>query len=255
MANWVSTFDKIFSSNSASQKSVRKTYFHYKSFNIAYKFIDGEYITASALANFVGEKDDIKEYEHFFEVTKIPYAESFINTQKDGLFIFCLTEDNTTERFWKDYASDHKGLCLEFEFKDKMDQGHLYDLRKVFYDDGKQYDFYKNMQEEIFKGFNKYLLTNGLAKFGALYKRQNFYDWERETRLLLNWNIYKNELSEIPFFLESHFGKKFLKIPFDNNLFSLKLISITIGKNLSKTEKKKIQLFASNKGIRTICEK
>jgi hypothetical protein len=246
------TFDKIFSSNAPNQKAVKKQYFHYKSFDIAYKFVDEESITASALSNFSGVNDDIKEYEHFFEVTQIPYKKNFIDTQKDGLFIFCLTDDSTTEKFWIDYVGDHKGLCLEFELIDKMNQGYLYDLRKVFYDNGNQFDFYKNMQDEIFKNFNKHLPTPGLAKFGALYKRETNYHWESETRLLLNWGFYQAELSKVPFFLETYKSKKFLKMPFDNNLFTLKVRSITVGKNLDKAEKEKIQLLADKKGIKTI---
>lgn len=249
------TFDKIFSFKAESQKDFDRSYFHYKSFDIAYKFIEGEYITASALQNFSGLTDDIKEYEHFFEVTKIPYNKSFIDKQKDSFHIFCLTEDNKTERFWKDYVQDHKGLCLEFNFKNKQHLWHTFELRKVCYDEGSDFTFYSSMQDEIFSTFGRYLNTPGLSKFGALYKRKAKFDWEKETRLLFNLELYQSEYLKCSFSSFPIGSRKFLKIPFDNDLFSLELNSITIGKNLDPMQKEKIQKLADKKGIKTHYDK
>ena len=76
------TFDKIFNLKAENQKQIDRRYFHYKSFDIAYKFVEENYVTASALSNFNSSTDDVKEYEHFFEVIKIPYEKNFIDEAK-----------------------------------------------------------------------------------------------------------------------------------------------------------------------------
>ncbi len=88
------TFNQIFCLKSLEQKKAKRSYFHYKSFDLAYKFIEEGYFTASALSNFIHSKGDVKEYEHFFEVTKIPYKKAFIDSQRNNFFIFCFTESN-----------------------------------------------------------------------------------------------------------------------------------------------------------------
>ena len=248
-------FGRIFNLKSPDQRNNDRTYFHYKSFNIAYKFIDENFIRASALSNFAGMTDDIIEYEHFFNVTKIPCDKSFIDNQKNGFYIFCLTENNKTERFWKDYVCDHKGLCLEFEFIDKKQYRNLFELSSICYDNGNDFKFYSDMQDEIFSVFNKYLLTKGLAKFGALYKRKTLFDWEAETRLLFDFGFYQSDLNKMNFNNYTDDSKKYLKIPLDNDLFTLKIKSITIGKNLSMTQKQCIKDLANKKGILCIEEK
>lgn len=249
------TFDKIFNLKAPNQKTIIQSFFHYKSFDIAYKFVEEDYVTASALSNFVGVTDDIQEYEHFFEVTNLDYKKSFIEEQKDNLYIFCLTEDNKTERFWNEYVNDHKGLCLEFEFIDKRHLWHMFELRKICYDNGSDFIFYASMQNEIFNVFNKYLNTPGLSKFGALYKRKTKFDWEKETRLLFNWGLYNADLIKNSFGTQTFGLKKFLKIPFDNNLFTINLKSITIGKNLDPIQQSKIKELADKKAITTYDER
>lgn len=244
-----SVFDKIFNLNAASQKGVKKSFFHYKSFDIAYKFVDEEFISASALSNFTDSNDDLKEYEHFFATTKIPYDSSYIESQKNGVFVFCLTEDSVTERFWKEYVSDHKGLCLEFDFQSHEHLKEAFELRKICYDDGSDFKFYSDMQDEIYSIFDRYLLAPGLAKFGALYKRKILYSWERETRLLVNWNFYQGDLINNSFSIFKVGTKSYLKIPLINNLFTLTIKSIKIGKHLSNLQKEKIKILADSKGI------
>ena len=139
--------------------------------------------------------------------------------QKDNLYIFFLTEDNKTERFWNEYVNNHKGLCLEFEFSDKRYLWHLFELRKICYDDGDSFHFYSSMQDEIFSRLGKYLLTPGLAKFGALYKRKTKFNWELETSVF-DWQLYQLDLKNNSFITQTFGSKKFLKIPFDNNLFT-----------------------------------
>jgi hypothetical protein len=218
------TFSQIFSIKSPEQKKIQRPYFHYKSFDLAYKFIDEGYFTASALSNFIHstgdiKKSDIKEYEHFFEVTKIAYSQTFIDSQRDNLFIFCLTEGNQIERFWVDYVSDHKGICFEFEFIEKPNlQPYIFELRQICYDDGSDFKFYSEMQDEIYSNFNRYLVTPGIAKFGALYKRKNLFEWEKEARLLFDWGIYKAKLTENSIAEFTYASKRYLKIPFESHL-------------------------------------
>jgi len=247
-------FDQIFNDKAPNQKKSKQSFFHFKRFNYAYDFLDKEFITASALSNFSGLTDDIKEYEHFFEVTKIPYEQSYIDTQKDNLFITCFTVDNNTDKFWQEYADNHKGLCLEIEFQNVTSDPGLnskYEFRDVCYDDCTTFSFYSKMQNEIHNSFQKYLLTQGIAKFGALYKRKTNYEWEKETRLLINWGLYSKDLSN-SFMLINVNNKKILKIPFKNKLFNIQIKQITVGKNLSSSEKSKIKKFAAKKNYNLV---
>lgn len=243
------TFNQIFSLKSREQKKAKRSYFHYKSFDLAYKFVEEGYFTASALSNFIHSTGDVKEYEHFFEVTKIPYDQAFIDSQRNNFFIFCLTESNQIEKFWVDYVSDHKGVCFEFEFVDKQNLPYTFELRQICYDDGNDFRFYSEMQDEIYLNFNKYLLTPGIAKFGALYKRKNIFEWEKETRLLFNWGLFQQDLINNSISEFTYDSKRYLKIPFDNNLFTLKIKNITIGKNLSFSQTTMIKELANKKGI------
>lgn len=229
---------QVFGSLVKCQKQVRKTHFHYKGFEIAYDFLEGDFITASALSNFKRSTDDLKEYEHFFSITKIPASDDYIQKLKDDFFIFCLTEDNNTPRFWQEYTKN-EGLCLEIEFEIKPDSDDFFDLRKVHYDDGGTFTFYPQMQNKIFNKFGAYLLTDGLSKFAAFYKRKTEYEWERETRLFLNWK-YQSALKSKRLSLIEKDGRRFLKIPFDNDLFSIKILSVKLGNELLRNEPDKV---------------
>ena len=251
--NNLDIFFKVFNIKVPSLKNSTKSFFHYKRFDRAYEFVEKDFIRLSALSNFrnVNNGDDIKEYEHFFDVAKIGTNQSFVDQQKDNYFIFCLTEDNCTERFWKEYADDKKGLCLELEIIDK--QSPMFDLNKICYDDGLEFQFFADMQNEIHSTFGKYLLTQGLSKFAAFYKRKTKEDgsegfaWERETRLLVNWGMYANQLKDFSF--ENYNGYKSLQIPFDNSLFSINLKSVTLGENLTPDQKQKIENLLKQKNI------
>jgi len=243
--NVTDIFFEIFNTKASIQKCVPQSLFHYKKYDFAYQFVEGDYVTASALSNFTDEtkKEDVKEYEHFFEVANIGTDKSYIDNQKDNYYIFCLTNDNCTERFWKEYADDSKGLCLELEIIYKK-SNFLYDLNRICYDNGIEFQFFADMQNEIHTTLGKYLLVNGLAKFGALYKRTKF-DWERETRLLLHENNVNNmfEVSE-------NNNKKYMTIPFENQLFSVNLKSVTLGKNLTNYQRIEIEDLLKKKNIK-----
>jgi hypothetical protein len=256
----VRSFDKIFNIKAPDQKRVNKSFFHYKSFERAFEFVENGYICISALSNYsnINNGDDIKEYEHFFDVVKIGTDKSFIDQQKGDLFVFCLTENNQSDFLWENYADKNKGLCLELFFEPKCPSKNLlfnmYDLRKVCYDDGKEFQFFADMQKEIIHNtFGQYLVMPGLAKFGALYKRKvdnnrKYYE-EQETRLLINWKSYKEKLDKY-FTIEKDNEKVFLKIPFENELFTIKIKSIIIGKNVDNLQKQKIKDLADKKNIK-----
>jgi len=237
-------FFEIFNAKASIQKCIPQSLFHYKKYDRAYEFVKNDYITSSALSNFTDKmKDDITEYEHFFDVVNIGTDNSFIDSQKDNIFIFCLTDDNFTERFWKEYADDSKGLCLELEITYKPCDI-WYDLNRICYDNGTEFQFFTEMQNEIYETFGKHLLIDGIAKFGALYKRKSF-DWERETRLLFQ----KNHVNNMFTVTESN-NKKYMTIPFDNQLFSINLKSVTLGKNLTVSQKTEIENLLIKKNIK-----
>jgi hypothetical protein len=196
------------------------------------------------------KKDDIEEYRHFFKITELEPAEEYIDSQKDGYFIFCLTEHNDNEMCCINYTNNHKGLCLELVFTDKQNQNILYDMRNICYDDnGSYFQFYVDMQKEIKQQFNTKLVTNGLAKFAALYKRKENYSLEKETRLLINWQLFKKEKYKTSFEEFVCKSDKYLKIPFDNELFTIEIRSISVGRHLQAYQKDKIYELAIKKGI------
>ena len=251
----IDVFSNIFNSKAPSLKHERKSLFHYKKFDVAYKFIEENSITASALSNFKNIKkgDDLKEYEHFFDVAKIGTEKSFIDEQRDSIFVFCLTNNNCTERFWKEYADNEKGLCLELEIIDNQNTKLGFDLKKICYDDGHEFQFFSDMQNELHSTFGRYLLASRLSNFAVFYKRKTREDgsegfaWENETRLLLNCKTFEGLSKEFEIINKN--GCKYMKIPFDNPLFSIKIKSVTIGKNLSPAQKQKIEKLLKQKNI------
>jgi hypothetical protein len=242
----VNVFDKIFNLIAPKAKIENISYFHYKKFKYAFDFINKAYIMLPALSNFVDpQSEDVKEYKHFFdEVVNIGTTQSFIDKQKDNFFIFCLTEDNKTEEFWNKYADKHKGLCLEMEIEHKQLDYCLYNFNKIRYSNGNEFQFFSNMQNELHKNFGKYLCLQGLARFGALYKRP-CWAWERETRLLIHKDNVIFEITKTD-------NKKYMTIPFENDLFSIKIKSVTLGKNLNYCQKRKIKKILKQKGIEII---
>jgi hypothetical protein len=220
-------------------KANEPSYFHYKKFESAYDFIDKKYIRLSALSNFVAPFGDEKEYEHFFEVVNMGFSKSFIDEQKNELCIFCLTNDYTNECFWKKYTEDYNGLCIEmdFKFEGKEELIDKFEFRKVSYDDGSDFRFYAELKDRIYAKYKKLPLPNGIAKFAAFYKREQ-YKWENETRLLIDKRNWGKKTSE-----------NFLEVPFENELFTIKIKSITVGKHLTPCKKEKIMELASQRGI------
>jgi hypothetical protein len=243
--NGMEVFFDVFNGKAPAQKLIPQSLFHYKRFDLAGKFIENDYVTASALSNFTDEtkKEDVKEYEHFFKTVNIGTDQSSIDKQKDDLFIFCLTDNNCTERFWDEYANKGKGLCLELEITYKP--GNIwYDLNRICYDndDENKFQFFADMQKKIHETFDKYLSINGLAKFGALYKRNRFA-WEQETRLLIHKDNGIFKITETD-------NKKYMIIPFNNQLFSIKIKSVTLGNNLSNNQRKEIENLLKEKNIK-----
>jgi hypothetical protein len=247
-------FYKIFTIKAPIQKSVKKSFFHYKSFDFVKEWISGEYITLSALSNFadINNGDDIKEYKHFFDITmKCCMKKDMIESRKEELYVLCLTENNTDEWFWKKYDKNNDGVCLEIEIIDKMsEQSELYSLNKICYDNGNDFQFLSDIQCEIYSECEKKLIPPGHTKFAALYKRKDQFELEKETRLLIDWSTeYVNRLESFcnPYISN---GKKYLKIPFNNPLFNIKLKSITFGKNISPSKIREMEELLAKHGIR-----
>jgi hypothetical protein len=235
--------EQIFSRKAVSQKGINRSYFHYKSFDLAYDFIDNEYITLSALSNFSGLTDDLLEYKHFFDTIGIGTSTDIIKEYKNNFFVFCLSEDNNTDRFWEEYAKSKTGLCIEFMIVPTSDAGlnSQFELRTICYDDGQDFYFYRDMQKEVEGSkIKKGIAPNGIAKFGALYKRKAQYNWERETRLFFNNYLYSKYYSNKNLSVIDINKKKFLKINFNNDYFILTVKSVKIGKNITPDNRTKI---------------
>lgn len=247
--------EQIFSRKAVSQKTVHRSYFHYKSFELAYDFLDKEYITLSALSNFSGFNDDLLEYQHFFDTIEIGSSTEFIENSKDNFFVFCLSEDSSTDRFWEEYANSKTGLCIEFRITPTSNP-YFYDkfeLRRICYDEGNDIIFYRNMQREIRDSkIRKGIASNGIAKFAALYKRKVKYSWERETRLLFNNYLYSEEYKDRNLSIMVIDNKKYLRINFKNDYFIITVNSVKIGEKITPENRAKIIDLTNRKGISLI---
>lgn len=240
-------FSRIFAILAVEKRAEHRSFFHYKNFKYGYQILEENKINASALSNFT---DDLEEYRHFFKATGIPFEADTIEKRKDELFAICFTEDNSTGRFWKEYADESKGICIEFTIETTSDHqlNYEFDLRNIFYDERDHFQFFRDIQNEIRNKFGDFAPPIGASKFSAFYKLKANFDWEKETRLFLNWECYKKSL-ETEFRCVKFDSKIFLEVPFKNKWFSLNIKSVKAGKNLTPEQLIKLNDLTTRKGI------
>ena len=216
-------------------------FYHYKSFQYGKGILNSSTFTFSALANYKEPLQDIKEYEHFYELIKMKPAEGFIENQKSDIFITCLTYEKNNAKFWEDYADHNKGICIEFSIINNRSESISvpFDFREVCYDDSSKIASIAKMQSEIFLIFKKYLFMESHSRFSAFYKRDNF-SWENEIRAYINLANIKNMLPENFKLRKLPHNIEILQVPFDNFLFKAEILSVKLGSALTIPQRKDI---------------
>lgn len=224
---------------------------------IKQNLINNNTIQATSLHSL--SSNDHTEYSEFFKRIDVKYImDKNFDADKKNKYVFCFTKNWRTERFWREYADDYKGVCVGFRFIVKKNSPQFNEtgidgilIRDVYYDSGYDFEFINKLRYEFLKHFNKELFLSGSSRFALFYKREKF-KWEDETRLLINTSvsnkIFKNNLvGKEEFYGENDQKRFFFNLNTDNCLFKLEITEIIIGKNadLDITELKNV-CFSKN---------
>ena len=220
--------NNLFVSNSPSI-DFEESIIQYRNFDRAKELLTESCLSFSALSNYSDKEQDVKEYEHFYELTKTNPRVEFINQQKQNHFITCLTYKRDDKRFWDEYTSGGNGVAVEFSIRNKHSD-ELFDFREVCYDDGSKFILLAEMQEKVFASTGKYILIDDHSKFASFYKRDNF-SWENEKRMFFDITNRKANLPNGVKLLSIK-DKLILKVPFINDFFEAKIKSIKFGSEL-----------------------
>lgn len=238
-------------------------FFHFKPFEIACNIIQNREIQLTALCNH--SDNDLVEYSEFINrYCHNPLLDDqHIYDAKKDIYIFCFTKHFRNERFWKEYAKDDTGVCIVINFtnfKDQLDT--LYDLVDVVYDKN-LFDFINHIQSEIFQKFGKKIFIGSDRRFARHFKRAK-YSWESEIRMLFDFHENKkllqlsfckglNELdlnNYIKKETDETTGRRYIKLPFNNPFFKLKIDEIICGKKVTDKQMRDIEGDLNNPDIR-----
>gem|GEM_PF-7045182 len=229
----------LFVSNSPATETI-DTIYQYRNFERSIELLLDECFSFSALANFYKDEQDMKEYEHFYELTTTQPLREFILEQKRNHFISCLTDKRDDKRFWDEYTNNGKGICIEFIIRNKHFDG-LFDFRDVCYDDGTKFKIISDLQRNVYnkEEVRKYVLLEGHSRFASFYKRSN-YDWESEKRMFIDLTGIKNNLPKGFILNKINENIQVLKVPFVNQYFEARIKSIRFGYGLKTYQKSKL---------------
>lgn len=240
----------LFVTNSKAVENTNYSFFHYKNLEYAKEILNSGCLTFSALSNYKDPMfQDIKEYEHFYESIKLKTLDQFIETQKNNLFITCLTNKPNEAKFWKEYAADGKGVCIELSIHNKR-ICESFDFREMCYDDSNKFNVIASIQDEVNLKFKKPIFLESHSKFSAYYKKHNEehdYAWEGERRILINMTNIKDKLPQDFKYEEPKVGVKILRVPFENIFFDATIRSIKLGSGLDENEKIAIKEIINRK--------
>ena len=237
-------------SNSPAKESI-DTIYQYRNFERSIDLLLDKCFSFSVLANFCKNEQDMKEYEHFYDLTTTQPQREFILEQKRNHFISCLTDKRDDKRFWDEYTNNGKGICIEFAIRNKHFDG-LFDFRDVCYDDGTKFKIISDLQKNVYKEVGKYVLIEKHSKFASFYKRAN-YDWECEKRLFIDLTGIKENLPKGFILNRINDEIQVLKVPFINKYFEAKIISIRFGYGLKTYQKTKLfEIINQNYGCSSV---
>jgi hypothetical protein len=212
-------FEKLLKRVSTDRRRERRLFFHFRTPEIAESILKSYYLHMSHLAC---QKDD-KEFEEFYERTGIWSPKSgfkFFPVDENGeqiaimspgriketIFNLSLTRELGNPRFWKDYADDGRGCALILEVvyvSHEEDNRHFYELRDVCYDPGDTFNFIPNSQQELIDEIGLRLNLSRAPILASYTKRQSLYDWELESRVIIDYQYINMGYKENP---DLHFG-------------------------------------------------
>jgi hypothetical protein len=260
---------KIYFDNVAlSRKFDYGQFYHMLKFDYALATLQKKEIQLSALS-YLWDNDPAEQTEFLRRHGLLKnIIDNKIDEIKNKVFIFCFSDSFRAENAWKLYGQNETGIALGFRFIEySVDQAHtdLYQLKDIVYDSGYDFDFINEIQFRLKKKFDRQLLFGGLSNISKFYKRAK-YTWEREARLCFDYQAnedYAETFQKLghPFpdeiNLEKFFPKQydtttdrhFIKVPFSNKLFKLKVSEIICGKNITDTQIAQLKSQADNDTI------
>ncbi len=247
---------KIYFENVAQNRKLDYgQFYHLLKFDYALTTLQNKEIQLSALS-YLWDNDPSEQTEflrrHGFLKNLV---DDKIEEIKNKVFIFCFSDSFRAENAWKLYGQNETGIALGFrfiEYSDDTAHTDLYQLKDVVYDSGYDFDFINEIQFRLKKKFNKRLFFGGLSNLSKFYKRAK-YAWEREARLCFDYQAnedyaetfqkmnlaFPDEINLENFFPKQHdttSDRHFIKVPFDNKLFKLKVSEVICGKNISDAQ-------------------
>ncbi|MFZ4412005.1 MAG: DUF2971 domain-containing protein [Bacteroidales bacterium] len=248
-------FKKYFENVAHTRKLDFGQFYHLLKFDYALATVKSKEIQLSALS-YLWDNDPAEHTEflrrHGF-LQQI--VDDKIEENKNKIFIFCFSDSFRAEKAWDLYGQNETGIALGFRFVNySNDPAHtdLYQLKDVVYDSGYDFDFINDIQFRLIKRFKRRLFFSGLSTLSKFYKRAK-YSWEREARICFDYQANENYAEHFKnlglpfpdeFNLEKFFPKQydsasdrhFIKVPFDNKLFKLKVSEIICGKNITDAQ-------------------
>ncbi len=204
--------------------------------------------------------EDKAEFSEFLKVAgyKNNGTDNTIDDEKKRFFILCFTKNYKEPKFWSKYAQDDTGVCFSLRLKHKMDNENRYQcqFRDVFYDNGSEFNFVKDLRSECHKFFNKELFIDGVTKFAQFYKR-SCYSWEDEARISINIDPKNNALVlnqklaiEKEINNKGELTREYITINFDNDFFKLEIDEIICGKRVTKGQIAEIKKAINNSSVK-----
>ena len=230
------TLLNAFSSTARDRRQDDVCFYHFLKYGFALRAVKENALQFTAMKYF--EDNDHAEYSEFLR--RCGYCKDGVDGDKRKLFVLCLTNTCDSERFWREYADDDKGVCLCLRLSDfNLNTAEFWDFRDVVYDDGRRFSFIRNVRDEFLREFDREFYIDGVDKFARFYKRQK-YEWETETRITLDFRLHQCLVNEFPIHVKKDAQGKntreFIVVPFKNGFYTLTLDEITCGYEVTESE-------------------
>lgn len=248
---------KVLLSLITSRRSDTGQFYHFKSIEIARQMLQSREIQLTGLGYL--DENDRAEFSEFFK--RCGFFASLVDNSveefKKKIFVFCLTKDSRSQRFWDEYAQGDAGVCLAIRIaKFEASYAPYWQFRDVIYDDGYRFEFINDIQYKIRKAFGKELFMQGTWMFARHYKRDK-YSWENEARISLDYvnGEYSGVLSSMcaPEATRGATGgvqREFVRLPFKNRLFEIVVDEVICGKDVTNADMNRLDAICKPQNIR-----